>query len=128
MTRDKRIDLHNLQTMEQVRRERLRLSYAIRHAEQLLERDGERIGEICRPSYWIDIFSRMAADWIETATGSISARIRHLVSGWGIFERLFCTPPARRGRAEKVWVEEDIVFVPADKLEAEIASAKPRRR
>ena len=110
---NRRIDLHELQTMEQVRHERLRLNYALRHSEHLLERDLERVGEVCRPQYWINIFSRQAADLVETITGTISARVRRLASGWGIADRIFSGLLGRIFRPrEEVWIEEDIILVP----------------
>jgi hypothetical protein len=78
--------------MEDVRREQLRLNYALRHSEHLLERDRKRVGEVLTPDYWAAVLVRKAADLIETATGAIASRIRRSVSGWSIVDSLLRNP------------------------------------
>jgi hypothetical protein len=124
MTKQKQIDYHRLQTIEDVRRERIRVDYDLRHQEHLLERDRKWVAEVCSPQYWVAILSQKAAVLVEQASGTIASRIRRVISGWGIIDRLFSSFTGQSARREEeIFVEEDFYFVPDNRKEAETRHA-----
>lgn len=84
----KRVEYKDLKTIDDVRRERLRIQQDIQRTNDFLEDDAQRIGELFSVDYWGAILSVKIAEIIERATSGLASRIRGFSSVFGLVSNL----------------------------------------
>ena len=84
----KRIEYERLQTIEDVRKERIRVKRDIRLNNRLLEEDADRVGELFSVEYWGNIVSVKLAAVVERVTSGFASRIRGFSSGFNLLSNL----------------------------------------
>lgn len=113
-------DYSHLKSMDEVRRERMRIAYEIDLKKKMLENDFERVGRVFSGEYLLRVLADRSSRIVSGIASQFSSYIRNFSSGFnlvnGLFDRLTrrFRPSKRYGRPRNEYYEEEYCYEPEE--------------